>query len=385
MGQVILVLICAATSLVSSFLIFYLVFPRISGISFPGLKLIGGLIFAPLQGIVTAIAFGIALYFSSFTSIFAALGGGVAAVPVIFTFSLGITCAILFAVNLALLLVYKALGIIEIKGSYTATKAILTLMVLQVIACVLVTVGSAPFVKFDQKVTLIDLFQMFDTPCIYIDTKGRQVIDHKYRTAGSFKNGTAEVTTFELDSKRMFINHQGIEVPEPKVKKINSERTFFDEPSVFEYSDSASSIDTNELLSNDDIEGTSLSEGLAITRKKGTTKWGFIDVDANFKIEPQFADARHFKDGLAAVQIDSVIDSEKLWGYIDKTGKFVIPAKFVSAQTFSDGLALVSVQERFGKNKYEKYGFIDKTGKFVLGPGYKWARSFSEGVAAVCK
>jgi len=42
-------------------------------------------------------------------------------------------------------------------------------------------------------------------------------------------------------------------------------------------------------------------------------RWGFIDKVGNFVIEPQFAYAGSFSDGLARVRIDG-----RRWGFIDR-------------------------------------------------------------------
>lgn len=378
MGQLILVLLCALMALLSSSLVFFFVFPRLSFIQMAGHKVIGGLIFAPLQGTVTAIAFGISLYFATVTSIFTALGGGVAAVPIIFTLSLGVTVVILFVANLALIALYKAFGIILIDGKFGATKAVIVLMVSQVVACIAATFCAVPFVKFDKDFTL------YDTSYSYIDTKGHVAIDEKFEYAAPFKNGVASVRTRGSESVQKYIDRTGKTVAAPKEETPKRKNSFYDDPALYEL-EGNTSMSPDLTIETQDFECTPFAEGLAIARKRGTFNWGFVDPDFKFKIAPKFGDARHFKDGLAAVRVDSSIDSERLWGYIDKSGNFVIPPKFTSGECFSDGLALVSILEGKGKYKYDVYGYIDKSGNFVIKPKYPFASSFSEGLAAVRK
>jgi hypothetical protein len=76
--------------------------------------------------------------------------------------------------------------------------------------------------------------------------------------------------------------------------------------------------------------------------------WGFIDKTGQTVIPPQFADARSFSEGLAAVKVDNV------WGYIDTAGKVVIRPQFDAASPFSQRRAPV----RSGRNT----GYIDPTG-----------------------
>ena len=107
-------------------------------------------------------------------------------------------------------------------------------------------------------------------------------------------------------------------------------------------------------------------------------KWGYIDKTGNVVIQPQFADARFFSEGLACVTLDG-----KKYGYIDKTGQFVITPQYDGALSFSEGLAAVLVDK--------KVGYIDKTGNRVIPPQFEpfwgqerlWSASFSEGLAGV--
>ncbi|HEF3474383.1 TPA: WG repeat-containing protein, partial [Campylobacter coli] len=50
------------------------------------------------------------------------------------------------------------------------------------------------------------------------------------------------------------------------------------------------------------------------------------------------------------------------WGFIDKNGEFVIEPKFDGVGNFSEGLARVELNG--------KYGFIDKSGKIVIEPKF---------------
>lgn len=108
------------------------------------------------------------------------------------------------------------------------------------------------------------------------------------------------------------------------------------------------------------------SEGLAVACIDDF-KCGYIDQTGKFAINPQFRRAFRFSEGLAAVD-------QGRWGYIDKTGKFAINPQFSECLTFSEGLAMVVV----GK----KVGFIDKTGKIVVNPQFENAQQFTDELAA---
>lgn len=63
---------------------------------------------------------------------------------------------------------------------------------------------------------------------------------------------------------------------------------------------------------------------------KTNGKWGFIDADGKYLLEPKYAAARSFANGLAAVKVES------MWGFIDKTGKMVILNEFQDVKDFSE-------------------------------------------------
>ena len=84
---------------------------------------------------------------------------------------------------------------------------------------------------------------------------------------------------------------------------------------------------------------TLFSDGLALVKQ--SSKWGFIGVDGQFVIPPQFDGSRieptmtHFSEGLAGVTKDGK------FGYIDKSGGFVIAPQFHKGGPFQNGIAQV--------------------------------------------
>lgn len=100
-------------------------------------------------------------------------------------------------------------------------------------------------------------------------------------------------------------------------------------------------------------------------------KWGYIDLEGKYAINPQFDNADYFVDGIALVQ------SSGKYGYITKDGKYLINAQYKDASNFSEGLAAVVPEN--GKIKY-----IDKKGnvKFELSNA-EYAGDFHNGLARV--
>lgn len=118
--------------------------------------------------------------------------------------------------------------------------------------------------------------------------------------------------------------------------------------------------------------------------EKSDRKFGFVNSDHCWVINPQFDGALSFSDdvfhglahdrpardiGLAAVKLGGK------WGFIDRTGKTVINPQFDVAGIFSDGLAGV----KLGGN----WGFIDPKGKMVIEPKFDDASSFRDRLAVV--
>jgi hypothetical protein len=116
-------------------------------------------------------------------------------------------------------------------------------------------------------------------------------------------------------------------------------------------------------------------EGLAAVQKrqsKGPPLWGFVDRTGAMKIPPRFPKASwprvRFSEGLCAVA--ALIPEETaaifrrngiypsaLYGYIDKTGEWAIEPKFAYADPFCNGLAKVVTPN--GE------AYVDRTGTLV--------------------
>ncbi|MGN0395322.1 MAG: WG repeat-containing protein [Coprococcus sp.] len=62
---------------------------------------------------------------------------------------------------------------------------------------------------------------------------------------------------------------------------------------------------------------------------KISSKWGFVDMDGNIVIEPQYEDARSFSNGVAAVK------KNDRWGFIDSNNNLVIEYKFNNVKDFN--------------------------------------------------
>ena len=100
------------------------------------------------------------------------------------------------------------------------------------------------------------------------------------------------------------------------------------------------------------------SEGLAAVRVKvgDDNKWGFIDASGAMVIEPRFAGATFFSEGLAAVMLSSFFDGKQV--YIDRSGDVVIDREFDVCYPFEPTGTTTVVEDEEGRT-------IDRTGQFV--------------------
>jgi hypothetical protein len=103
-------------------------------------------------------------------------------------------------------------------------------------------------------------------------------------------------------------------------------------------------------------------------------KTGYLDTTGAWAVEPRFAEARPFSEGLALVYSEDA-DRRIRCGYVDTTGAYVIRTQAMHGEMFSSGLAPVSSD---GGDRY-----INKTGAYAFERAYDVAFPFSEGLAVV--
>jgi tetratricopeptide (TPR) repeat protein len=80
-------------------------------------------------------------------------------------------------------------------------------------------------------------------------------------------------------------------------------------------------------------------DGWAAAKKNG--KWGFVDLEGRFVIEPSFDEALSFSGHLAAVR------QGELWGYVALTGRLAIEPQFLMAKSFYSGRAPVLTEDGY--------------------------------------
>lgn len=105
-------------------------------------------------------------------------------------------------------------------------------------------------------------------------------------------------------------------------------------------------------------------------------KYGYFDLKGKIAINPQYAFASAFRDGIALVKTTG---EEGKWGYIDEKGKYIINPSYKDATVFQEGMAWV-VTENSAPSAIDKNGELKFTLKDV-----ERVKLFSEGLAAFSK
>jgi Domain of unknown function (DUF4116)/WG containing repeat len=152
---------------------------------------------------------------------------------------------------------------------------------------------------------------------------------------------------------------------------------------AFNYVDNSLKTDTNFIQKAvacnyrvlriiDEALKSSLVFELPIIASIENDLYGFVDIDGNEVIKPQYQYAWDSSYGLARV----VVNDKR--GYIDTKGNMVVAPIWDGARDFtSDGVAIVK--------KDGVYGLVDKTGKVIVEPQYDDFEDFKGGLAIVCR
>ena len=131
------------------------------------------------------------------------------------------------------------------------------------------------------------------------------------------------------------------------------------------------------------------SEGLglvAFVEGSGPAEHGFIDVNGELVIEPQFKRSKSFSNGYAAVLKGSE------YGYINPQGEMVIILEHLSGfqlighDDFSDGVARLGYRKTKTESQQETeyfVAYINTNGEMVIPPIYETGTYFNEGLALV--
>ncbi|HEX3145567.1 MAG TPA: WG repeat-containing protein [Pyrinomonadaceae bacterium] len=222
----------------------------------------------------------------------------------------------------------------------------------------------------------------------FIDYRGREVIPPRFGNAGEgrFDHGIAAV--FEAGKGSGYIDTSGKFVIGP-TEVWGWGRPFYEDiASVLiwdQHGNYPGWIDrTGKIIfSGKGNEGARFADGLMLMPGPNG-KWGFVNKDFKFVIEPQFNWVTDFSEGRAEFTINHKS------GFIDTSGKIVVPAKYDMVWPFREGVALVRRDIQVGTHMTEEgeepkyrfqYGYIDHDGNEIIALQFEEATYFSEGYA----
>lgn len=102
------------------------------------------------------------------------------------------------------------------------------------------------------------------------------------------------------------------------------------------------------------------------------SKYGLVDADFNWVVQPKYDYIYSFDGDFAAVKLNGK------WGYIDEYGKIIGSIEYDDVRlATSEGIGMVS--------KNNKWGYIDRNGHLITNIDYDECLPFSEGRAIVSK
>ncbi len=172
-----------------------------------------------------------------------------------------------------------------------------------------------------------------------------------------FCEGLAPV---KINSKYGYINDNYDVVIQPQFDKAYS---FYDGMAIVTKGNKEAVIDKTGKVIFITFGKIRYSEGVAVV--SSGTKFGYIDINAEYVILPKYDGAMDFNEGVAAVKL-----GEK-WGFINKRGEIIINPQYDDAMNFHDGYAAVKLGN--------KWGYINKVGQIVIGFNYDGYGVFEDG------
>ena len=105
-------------------------------------------------------------------------------------------------------------------------------------------------------------------------------------------------------------------------------------------------------------------------------RYGYIDLNGNFLIKPQFDDAKSFLDsGFAIVGVG--LKNFRKWGIINRKGEYIINPQFDFIIHGTNDLFMVNIDG--------KWGLIDSLGNFILKPDFSDVWVYPNGIATIHK
>lgn len=163
----------------------------------------------------------------------------------------------------------------------------------------------------------------------YIDREGRAVLG-TYDHAGVFCNGVAAVRTGEhwqvIDTSGKVVLDSLDAVVLDGLGRCAPQNVIL---AAVKGGYALYALDGTRIMTEEYEDADSfLADGTAAVKQNG--KWGYIDLEGNWVLEPVFQEAKSFSGGLAGISVDG------LWGFIDSNGKIVIPCTYENVDYWNE-------------------------------------------------
>lgn len=207
----------------------------------------------------------------------------------------------------------------------------------------------------------------------YIDKKGDFAIRPVFQNAMDFQgNGLAVV---EVNNQYGIINEFGKFIVQPAYWSISD----FEEGRAIVMNDKGSFVmnEQGKLLTSKPYNyiGTYReSRAVFSTTKNNTYLYGYLDLNGNEIIPPQYSTANDFQNKSAIVQTP-----DRIYKLIDPSGKVIQTYKYPFVGMKGDGLLAFKEQDNYDA----KYGVMTLAGEVILPPTYSGIQPFQNGIAVV--
>lgn len=153
--------------------------------------------------------------------------------------------------------------------------------------------------------------------------------------AGTFSDGTAAV---EVDGKWFIIDTDGDPVDDEEYEEIvlYSDGTYMKDDVMIVKIDGeyVLYVDDDDVGTFSDVD-IPTEDGIIAVCEDGL--WGFVDLDGDYVIDPQYVAAKSFSNGLAAVYDGS------LWGFINTDGELAIDYTFLDVDYFNEEMGCLVI------------------------------------------
>ncbi len=188
----------------------------------------------------------------------------------------------------------------------------------------------------------------------YINKAGKTIIDFLFLDAEPFKNGSAIV---KKDSVYGLISKNGTFLIQPQYQELSEAN---DNIYMAERNDNSGYLHKNgDTLTGFifDLAGDFIN-GFAIINK--TEKYGLINIQGNYSIEPKYAELVFIGNGLL-----KALSENESWGILNLTGDTILPFSYDAIGEFSEQRALVA--------KKEKCGYVNEQGIIIIPLRYSYS------------